>query len=118
MSGIRPGLRVHDCFQLLPGPAAVRVLDEAFEGRAQDGQEAPAGGRLRRVGTVALAGRGRVEPVDSAANVLLLRNFDAVWEDLDGQRFVGDFLSIGVQLCRRRMGGRSHLLCGFPCNIQ
>lgn len=63
---------------------------------------------------MALAGRGGVKPVDCAANVLPLRNFDTVGEDLDGQRAVGNFLSIGIQLCWGWIAGRSHLLCSFP----
>lgn len=63
---------------------------------------------------MALTGRGGVKPVDCAANVLPLRNFDTVGEDLDGQRIVGNFLSIGIQLCWGWIAGRSHLLCSFP----
>lgn len=66
---------------------------------------------------MALAGRGCVKPVDCAAYVLPLRYFDTVGEDLDGQRVVGDFLSIGIQLCWGWIAGRSHLLCSFPCNV-
>lgn len=107
-------MRVHGGLLELPGAAAVRLFDEAFGGRAEDGQQTPTGADLRRVGTVALAGRGRVEPVDCAANVLPLRYFDAVGEDLDGQRAVGNFLSKGIQLCCGWIAGRSHLLCSFP----
>ena len=64
---------------------------------------------------MALAGRGCVKPVDCAAYVLPLRYFDTVREDLDGQRIVGNFLSIGIQLGWRWIAGRSHLLCSFPC---
>lgn len=66
---------------------------------------------------MALAGRGCVKPVDSAPNVLPLRYLDTVGEDLDGQRVVGNFLSIGIQLCWGWIAGRSHLLCSFPCNV-
>lgn len=61
-----------------------------------------------------MVGQGCVKPVDCAANVLLLRYFDTAWEDLDGQRVVGNFLSIGIQLCWGWVAGRSHLLCSFP----
>lgn len=61
-----------------------------------------------------MALRGRVQTVDCAANVLPLRDFDAVGEDLDGQRVVGNFLSIRIQLGRAGVARRSHLLCGFP----
>ena len=107
-------MRVHDGFMKLSGAAAVRLFDDTFGGCAEDSQQAAAGADLRRVGTVALAGRGCVEPVDCAANVLPLRYFDAVGEDLDGQRAVGNFLSISVQLCWGWIAGRSHLLCSFP----
>lgn len=46
--------------------------------------------------------------------MLPLRYFDTVGEDLDGQRVVGNFLSIGIQLCWGWVVGRSHLLCSFP----
>lgn len=98
----------------LPGAAAVGLFDDAFGGRAEDSQQAPAGADLRRVGTVALAGRGRVKSVDRASNVLPLRYFDTVGEDLDGQRVVGNFLSIGIQLCWGWIADRSHLLRSFP----
>ena len=76
-------MRVHDDFVKLSGAAAVRLFDDAFGGRTQDSQQTPTGADLRGVGTVALAGR-RVEPVDCTANVLPLRYFDTVGEDLDG----------------------------------
>lgn len=98
--------------------ATVRLFDDAFGGRSEDSQQAPTGADLRGVGTVALAGRGGVEPVDCAANVLPLRYFDTVGEDLDGQRVVGNFFSIGIQLCWGWIAGRSHLLCSFPCKVK
>lgn len=110
-------MRVHDGLVEVAAAAAVRLFDDAFEGRPEHGQEAPAGADLRGVRSVSLAGRGCVEPVDCATNVLPLRYFDAVWEDLDGQRVVGDFLSIGIQLCWGWVVGRSHLLCSFPWNV-
>lgn len=110
-------MRVHGGFLEVPGAAAVRLFDDSFGGRAENGQQTLTGADLRRVGTVALAGQGRVEPVDCAANVLPLRYFDTVWEDLNGQRAVGNFLSIGIQLCWGWIAGRSHLLCSFPCNV-
>lgn len=107
---------VHDDLSVkLPGSAAVRLFDDAFGGRSEDGQQASTGADLRGVGTVPLC--RRVKPVDCASNVLPLRDFNTVGEDLDGQRAVGNFLSIGVQLCRGRIAGRSHLLCGFPWNV-
>lgn len=54
---------------------------------------------------MALTGRGRVKPVDRASNVLPLRYFDTVWVDMDAQRVVGNFLSIGIQLCWGRTAG-------------
>jgi len=89
-------VRVHGSLLKVPGAAAVRLFDDTFGGRTEDGQKTPTGADLRRVGTVALAGRGRVEPVDCAANVLPLRNFNTVGEDLNGQRAVGNFLSKGI----------------------
>lgn len=107
-------MRVHDGLVELSDAAAVGLFDDAFSGRAEDSQQAATGADLRGVGTVALAGRRCVEPVHCAANVLPLRYFDTVGEDLDGQRVVGDFLSIGIQLCWGRIADRSHLLCSFP----
>lgn len=92
-------MRVHDGLLKLPGAATVRPFDDALCRHTEDSEQAPTGADLRGVGTVTLAGRGCVKPVDCAANVLPLRYFDTVGEDLDGQRVVGNFLSIGIQLC-------------------
>lgn len=98
------------------GSAAVCVFEDAFAGRsAEDGQEARSGAAdLRRVRTLALAGAGRVQPVHCAADVLSLRYFDTVGEDLYGQRLVGDILSKGIQFCWGWIVGRFHLLCSVP----
>ena len=95
---------------------AVRLFYNAFRRRTEDGQKACSGTDLRGIGTVALAGQGRIKTVYCAANVLPLRYFDTIGKDLDGQRIVGNFLSIGIQFCRSWIVGRSHFLCSFPCN--
>lgn len=105
---------VHDGLMKLSGTATVRLFDDAFGRRTEDSQQAPTGADLCGVGTMALAGHRCVKPVDCAANVLPLRYFDTVREDLDGQRVVCNFLSIGIQLCWSWIAGRSHLLCSFP----
>lgn len=46
--------------------------------------------------------------------MLPLRYFDTVGEDLNGQRVVGNFLSICIQLGWGWIARRSHLLCSFP----
>lgn len=107
-------MRVHDRLLKLPGTATVRLSDDAFGRRTEDCQQAPTRADLSGVGTVALTGQRCVKPVDCAANVLPLRYFDTAWEDLDSQRVVGNFLSIGIQLCWGWIAGRSHLLCSFP----
>lgn len=107
-------MRVHGGLMNLSGMATVGLYDDPFGGRAEDSQQTPTGADLSGVGTVALTGHRCVKPVDCAANVFPLRYFDTVGEDLDGKRVVCDFLSIGVQLCRSWIAGRSHLLCSFP----
>lgn len=94
--------------------AAIEILQDAFDrGRFDDGEEARLGAGLRgRVRAVALA--RRVQAVDRAPHVVPLRDLDAVGEDLDGERVVGDLLSIRIQLCRGRERSRSHPLYGVP----
>lgn len=107
-------MRVHGGFGEQGGSATVRSFDNAFGGDSENSQETSFGADLRLVGAVALATGGGVKPVDCAANVLPLRYFDAIWEDLDGQRVVCDFLSIGIQFRWGRILDRSHLLGSFP----
>lgn len=76
-------MRVHDGLMKMSGAATVRLFDHTFGRCTEDSQQAPTGTHLRGVGTVALAGRGCVKPVDCASNVLPLRYFDTVGEDLD-----------------------------------
>lgn len=101
-------VEVHGCFL---GSASAGGRGH-FYWSSKNCQQTCAGAQLRGVGTVTL--RGRVQTVYCAANVLPLRYFDAVGEDLDGQRVVGNFLSIRIQLGRAGVARRSHLLCGFP----
>lgn len=107
-------MRVHDGPVKLTGSSAGRFFRDVFGGCAEHSEQAPVRADLSGVGTVTLAGQRRVKPVDCAANVLPLRYFDAVGEDLDGQRVVGNFFSISIQLRWGWIAGRSHLLCSFP----
>ena len=107
-------MRVHGGFGEQTGTGTVHFFDNAFGGHSENGQEARFGADLRLVRAVTLATGGGVKPVNCAANVLPLRYFDAVWEDLDGQWIVSDFLSIGIQFRWGRILDRSHLLCSFP----
>lgn len=101
-------VEVHGCFL---GPAGTGGWG-LFDRSSKHCQQACTGAQWRGVGAVAL--RRRVQTVDCAPDVLSLRNFDAVGEDLDGQRVVGYFLSIRIQLGGAGVARRSHLLCGFP----
>lgn len=107
-------MKVHDSLMKMTATAAVQFFYNTFGRHTENSQQTPTGGDLSGVGALALAGQGSVKSVDCAANVLPLRYFDTVGEDLYGQRVVGNFLSIGIQLCRGWIVGRSHLLCSFP----
>lgn len=94
--------------------AAIEILEDAFDrGCFDDGEEACLGAGLRgRVRAVALA--RRVQAVDRASHVVPLRDLDTVGKDLDGERVVGDLLSIRIQLGRGWERSRSHPLYGVP----
>lgn len=108
---------VHDGLVKLTATSAVRFFYDVFGGCAKHSEQAPIRADLSGEGTVTLTGRRCVKAVDCAANVLPLRNFDAIREDLDGQRIVGNFFSIGIQLRGGWIAGRSHLLCSFPLSV-
>lgn len=110
-------MRVHDGLVKLTGTSAVRFFYDVFGGRTKHSEQAPMRADLSGVGAVTLTGRRRVKPVDCAANVLPLRYFDTIGEDLNGQRVVGNFFSIGIQLRWGWIAGRSHLLCSFPLSV-
>lgn len=110
-------MRVHDGLVKLTSASTVRFFDDVFGGCKKHSEQAPIRADLSGVGTVTLTGQGCVKSVDCAANVLPLRYFDAIGEDLYGQRIVGNFLSIGIQLSWGWIAGRSHLLCSFPLNV-
>lgn len=108
---------VHDGLMKLTGASTVRVFYDVFGGGTKHSEQAPIRADLSGVGTGTLTGQRRVQPVDCAANVLPLRYFDAIGEDLYGQRVVGNFFSIGIQLRWGWIAGRSHLLCSFPLSV-
>lgn len=114
MSSVGPVVGVHDGLVEVTGTSAVRFSYDVFGGCTKHSEQAPIRADLSGVGTVTLTGQRRVKPVDCAANVLPLRYFDAVGEDLDGQGVVGNSFSIGIQLRWGWIAGRSHLLCSFP----
>lgn len=108
---------VHDGLMKLTSASAIRSFYNVFGGCKKHSEQAPMRADLSGVGTVTLTGQGCVKSVHCAANVLPLRYFDAIGEDLYGQRIVGNFLSIGIQLSWGWIAGRSHLLCSFPLNV-
>lgn len=101
-------MEVHSCSVEAPCADDWGPFERSPEHRKQTGTSA----ELRGVRAVAL--RGCVQAVDCSTDVFPLRNLDAVGEDLDGQRLVGHFLSIRIQLGRAGVAPRSHLLCTFP----
>lgn len=106
--------RVHDDFRVQASPAAVEVLEDAFDCWClDDGEEARLGSGLRR-GVRAVALARRIQPVNGAPHVVSLGDLDAVGEDLDGEGVVGDLLSISIQFCRGWKRSGSHPLCGVP----
>lgn len=111
-------MRVHDDLMKLTGTSAARFFYDVFGGCTKHSEQAPIRADLSGVGTVTLTGHRRVKPVDCAANVLPLRYFDAIGEDLYGQRVVGNFFSISIQLRWGWIAGRSHFLCSFPLSVR
>lgn len=95
-------------------PCAVKVLDDTLdEGHFNDGKETGLGSGLSGgVGTV--SGASGIESVDCATNVVPLRDFNAVGEDLDGEWIAGNLFSISIQFRRGWILSRSHPLWSVP----